>query len=365
MKKGMRVWMGRVVFCLAGLMVSVNGATAAEERSRELLKEATPIQVLFGGLELTIEGLIEVEAGYEKNNYDDAEDEDESSSDFSLATIELGLDVRANDYVSGRILFLYEEEPDAEIEVDEGYIGIGKDGFPLYLTFGRQYIPFGYFESHFISDPLTLELGETRETSLVAGYENDMINLFIGFFNGDVDEAGEDDNHIDNYLAGVVVTVPEMPFGHLVFGGTYLSNLAESDSLSEEIATEDGAIIEKVPGYSVFASLAVNEKILVEGEILGAVDEFVVGELSFDGGESCKPEAWNVELAYLLTDSLQFALRYGGSSDGGDFLPETLYGGCLSYKVLKNTFLALEFLAGEFENQDEITIATAQLAVTF
>lgn len=35
---------------------------------------------------------------------------------------------------------------------------------------GRQYIPFGNFDSHFVTDPLTLLLGETNEGALVGGY---------------------------------------------------------------------------------------------------------------------------------------------------------------------------------------------------
>jgi len=35
------------------------------------------------------------------------------------------------------------------------------------LTAGQLYVPFGAFETGLISDPLTLEIGETRESTVL------------------------------------------------------------------------------------------------------------------------------------------------------------------------------------------------------
>ncbi len=351
--KSVAWWGIRVIFSFMNLML-ISGA------------EAQNFNTGVFGMEITVGGCVEAEAGYEKINYDDPGVTNEESSDISLATVELGLDVKVNPHVCGHVLFLYEEAPDADIEVDEGLVlFFGDEEYPLYLSFGRQYVPFGKFESHFISDPLTLELGETRETAVVAGYENALVNVFLGAFNGDVNETENVDDHIDDYVAGLTLTFTKVEFGTIAIGVSHIGNIAESDALTEEVATVDGTVEDKVPGYSTFVSMTVREKLFFEAEFLGAGRDFKAGELSFDSGKSYKPAAWNVELAYLLTEALEIAVRYGGSGDGGDFLPEVLYGGCLSLSVLENTRLAFEFQGGEYENHDDVISAVAQLAVAF
>jgi hypothetical protein len=72
-------------------------------------------------------------------------------------------------------------------------------------------------------------LGETNDGAAVAGYRfgGEMIDLSVGAFNGDIDEAGED-NHIDSFVAAVTV----QPLAFLMAGISYTSNLAASDSFS-------------------------------------------------------------------------------------------------------------------------------------
>ena len=141
---------------------------------------------------ISISGLLEAEAGYEKYNPDAAGESSEESSDIVLSTFELGLDVDFIDHVGGHVLVLWEEDDSEAIDLDEGYISLtGTEEMPLYLHAGKQYIPFGNMDTYFISDPLPLELGETRESALLAGYHKGLCNVFCGGFNGDVDKIGK------------------------------------------------------------------------------------------------------------------------------------------------------------------------------
>ena len=118
-----------------------------------------------------------------------------------LATMELGIDAEVNEYVSGHVLFLWEEDDTEPIDLDEGFITLsGGDACPGYFSVGKMYVPFGNFESNMVSDPLTLEMGETRESALQAGFDVDGFYGSVFAFNGDIDEAGED-SHIDNFGA--------------------------------------------------------------------------------------------------------------------------------------------------------------------
>lgn len=309
---------------------------------------------------ISLSGLVEVEAGYIDVESDDpAVDGDES--DLVLATVELGIDVDFIKHVSGHVLLLWEEDDTEELVVDEGFIRLdGEDVVPLYLQAGKMYVPFGNFDSHFISDPLTLELGETRESAAVIGYANDLFDLAFGVFNGDVDEEGKD-NHLDSFVASAVYTMPEGAVAglELAAGISWISNIADSDALGDEIGDE---ISDQVGGLGAFVTATLNERWTLIAEYVGALDEFEAGELA---DEKLEPKTWNFELGCAVTDALTVAARYEGGDDLGELLPDSQYGVVASYGLFENTTLALEYLHGEFENDDEQDLVTAQLAFEF
>jgi len=308
---------------------------------------------------------IEVEASYEDYNFHDPSVRDTDTSDLVLATVEIGFDVDIAKHVKASLFFLYEED-DTEFDVDQGIITIdGADVVPLHVDLGKMYVPFGRFESHFIRDPLTLELGETNESAAVGGFRNDWLELSLGVFNGDVDETGKgSSNHIDDYLASAVFTLPEktVPNLDLTAGISGISNIADSDALQEEATA---TIKNHIGGFNTFIVASLLDKYFFNAEYLGAIDDFEANELSFDGGKSYRPEAWTIELACGVTDSLNLAVCYEGSNDCGDFLPKKQFGGVVSYDLFENTSVALEYLYGKFENKDTRHLMTTMLAIEF
>ena len=308
---------------------------------------------------------IEVEASYEDYNFHDPSVRDTDTSDLVLATVEIGFDVDIAKHVKASLFFLYEED-DTEFDVDQGIITIdGADVVPLYVDLGKMYVPFGRFESHFIRDPLTLELGETNESAAVGGFRNDWLELSLGVFNGDVDETGKgSSNHIDDYLASAVFTLPEktVPNLDLTAGISGISNIADSDALQEEATA---TIKNHIGGFNTFIVASLLDKYFFNAEYLGAIDDFEANELSFDGGKSYRPEVWTIELACGITDNLNLAVCYEGSNDCGDFLPKKQFGGVVGYDLFKHTSVALEYLYCKFENKDTRHLMTTQLAIGF
>lgn len=235
------------------------------------------------------------------------------------------------------------------------------------MNVGKMYVPFGRFESHLISDPLTLELGETRESALAGGLGIDWLELSIGVFNGDIDKTGSD-NHIESFVGGALFTLPEdkiSGFG-LDAGACYISNIADSNGL-QDVGTGVSAatVSDHVGGFSVFVSASFMDKFFFDAEYLGATGKFEAGEFGFDGGEEFNPKTWNVELAFAPFECLEIAGRYGGSGDCDNFLPQMQYGAAAVYDLFENTSLALEYLYGEFENDDKSSLITSQLAIEF
>jgi len=122
-------------------------------------------------------GLVEVEA-----NYQDTEGA-ESTTDLTLATFELGVEARVNPWLSAYGVLLYEQgESDDRFIVDEAYIRMKSDSSPIFAEVGRFTQSFGRFESGMISDPMTLELGETKHhASVKAGYEQEGLLASLPF----------------------------------------------------------------------------------------------------------------------------------------------------------------------------------------
>jgi hypothetical protein len=321
---------------------------------------------------ISVSGLLEAAAGYEKFELAAADESSDESSDIALSTFELGLDADFTDHVGGHVLVLWEEDDTEPINLDEGYISLtGTEQFPVYLHAGKQYIPFGTPETYFISDPLPLELGETRESAVLAGYHEGMYNVFCGGFNGDVNKNGKND-HINSFFAGADFSLPENDDRnyHLTAGVSYLSNIADSDGLSEinDIADEgnpDG-INDYVGGISAYLYVELMHSIYCTAECVCAFDDFNAGELNIgDGSKKRRPGAWNFEIAYVMPSDIGFGVKYEGANDCNDFLPENRYGGIVFCSPFEKTYLGLEYLYQEFDNEDKSEVVTAQLAFEF
>jgi len=321
---------------------------------------------------ITICGLVEAEAGYEKTNPSATGETCDRSSDIVLSTVELGLDAEFCNHVAGHALVLWEEDDTEPVDLDEGYISLtGTDAVPLYLHAGKQYIPFGSMDTFFISDPFTLELGETRESAVLAGYHSGMCNAFCGVFKGDVVKNGKEEQ-INAYFAGADFSLPEDDdrVVNMTIGVSYLSSLADSDVLSEaNDLDEDGnpdGIRDYVGGVSAFLCLEMLHSISCNAECVCAIDKFKAGELSFaDEDEKLRPCAWNVEVVFTTPSNIGFGVKYEGTDDCGNLLPETRYGGIFFCSPFDNTSFGLECLHQTYDNDDESDVVTAQLAFEF
>lgn len=306
---------------------------------------------------VSLGGLVEVEASYE---YNDVNAPHEISSDAVLATVELGFDADIHEKVKGHVLLLWEEDDTDPIDMDEGTITVDLIG-GLSFTGGKFYIPFGVFNSHFISDPLVLELGETNESAVQLSYGNDFFEASIGIFNGHLEEAGSDDV-LEDWFASIAVT----PLEGFEIGAYYTSDLSDSDLMTDTVfdgVSEIGTTIGGFGGY-LSASLGL---VTLEAEYIGAAESFDVADIALMPEPiGDKPRAFNVELALSVNDKLEVVAKWEGSRDFTTLLPEVQYGVAASYGLYENVTVALEYLHGEF-NDEGITrdLVTAQLAVEF
>ena len=330
-----------------------------------------------------ISGLIEVEGYASSRGSGDHRD----SSDITLATVELGIDAQINEWVSGHLLFLYEEDDTEDVTVDEGTITFGNtERFPLYLTVGKMYVPFGNFESNMIQDPLTLELGETRESAAQIGFESAGFYGSVYVFNGDVGETN-DNNKVDNYGANIGFAFEQDQLSFDI-GCDYINNITDSDVLTDNLDEVAAAGRDEIDDYvsGLAAHLIMNMgPFQFIGEYVGAIDDYNANEMN-TRGKKANPESWNFEAAFtqeILGKETTFALAYQGTNDcvfvdytPGSFddylaLPEDRYMGVIGINILKNTMLKLEYMHDEdYSESDGGTNAqndtvSAQVAIVF
>lgn len=332
---------------------------AVEERQAELYhtleeKKAAGLATLLDG-HLTLSGLIEVEAGYQRSRLRDGGSAE--ASDLTLATAQLGLGAKATENLGATLALLYEEADDARIEVDEATIDLAHG--PWQARVGRQYLPFGVFRSHFISDPLTLELGETRETALRGGFHHDHFALEAFVFNGDAERADKD-SQIRDFGASLSLT----PFEGLQLATSYLSDLADSDS---ELV--GNAFSRRVGAWSA-SGVASFGPLELSGEYLGALEAFAAADLDTTGDSSGdRPRAWNLEAAWYFLENLELAARLEGSDEFAG-QPKHQYGLGSSWGFHQQATLAVEYLHGRFDEAfgdgaKSRDLATIQLALAF
>lgn len=317
-----------VALAVMGLSASAMADAAFEQKVEERLAKLEKQQSTKSGSALgesvEFSGVVEIEAALGEG-YDD-----ESYSDLSVATVELGIAAAINDKVDAEIVLLY-EEGETELDVDVATLSFEDLIGPVNLLIGKQYLPFGRFETALVNDTLILEISETNKTAALFGLEQDGFSAGFYLFDGSVDR----ENHVENY--GFTTSFGQENFK---VGFDYISALSESDAISDGfnpqlLDSDDGA-------YSLSGSLDV-DAITIVAELMSAIDDI---ELVGNAGEF-QPQAIQVEVDFaadLGGKEYTFGFALQETDDAVALgLPESRlsFGG--STTVYENVTLAVEY----------------------
>ncbi|MBK5940234.1 LbtU family siderophore porin [Halochromatium roseum] len=363
----------------------LEGAPQRVERLEETLELKRDAGTGRGGWfeHIEIGGLIEVEGVY-VDPY-----EGSSESDLVLATVELGIAAQVTDWVEAMASLLYEED-ETDLEVDLAMITIANpDVTPVFFTAGQFYVPFGAYETNLVSDPLTLEIGESRETAAQLGFVYQGFSGSAYAFNGDNKVKG--DNHIDSWGANLAFAQEREDLTWTI-GAGYINDLGDSDSLQDSVADNRAALqleiaelrpeeaeqfsldpTERTGGWTANLGLVYRNVNLI-GEYLSASGRFDPDSLSFKG-KGAEPAAWNIELGYsfeVFGKESVAAVAYQGTSEAVNLeLPETRWAVGWSIGLFDGTALSFEYAHDkDYSTRDGGTgnnanAFVAQLAVEF
>jgi hypothetical protein len=336
---------------------------------------------------VSIGGLIEVGAAYQGIKNRDGTDEDDS--DIDLTTVEIGVEVKVNEWVNAQTVFLYEDpfgnnpEDESDVTLDVGTVTIGNcDEFPFSLTAGKMYVPFGAILTHLPDDPLveqpmTLLFGETSEKAVLLGYQQNGFNVSGYVFNGDMDEYGSD-NTIGDFGFDITYTAPEGNILELLTGVSYMSDIAESDGLSDYITSDDHPIgpleyiDDPVDGFAAYLHLGINE-IFFDAEYMTALSEFDPTEIALGGDNGARPSVLNIETGYNWNwgKNLEIVLKYEGSHETGALgYPHRRYGIGFNQEIMDSLTGSVAYFRDRFhsddaQGRDDRDILCSQISVEF
>lgn len=306
---------------------------------------------------IEVGALIEIEAGYSRPYVGDAE------SDIIIATFAPYITSKLNAWISVQGALLYEQDS-TNFEVDIAIITIANaDKTPVYSIIGQTYMPFGNYDTNMLSNPLTLEICETRETGIQLGAATFGVTGTAYIFGG---ESG-DNQELDGFGAFLGYNT-EFENGALGIGLGYLNNLGESDALQDSLVDSG-----KVSGSAFNARLDIGS-INIIGEYAAANDSFNMADYDEEGG-SARPSAFNLEAGYSFTTAgkeSMIAVAYQGSRQAAAIdLSKSRALATYSVKLIRNTGLLVEYACDTDYAIDEggtgktASALVAQLAVVF
>jgi hypothetical protein len=392
---------------LIELEKKVEKQQASIEETKKNQKEIKEASEMLKTLKehISVNGVVEVETNF--TGIDNKNKAGNSSSDITLATAELDIEAKLHKYATANMVLLWEEDDTEPVDIDEGYITLGNaDFFPLYLKAGRMYVPFGNFETNFVSDPLTLELGEIQESAYQFGAFYKGIDLSVYFFNPDINENNDSNEDIikswgatlslefgpaayrepgseahETYNNHLINILPEETSAFIQI--SYLNNIADTNDFKD--AFDDNGWIKSVKDYvSGFHAFLMAE---VYGfnfiaEYLGATEDFDKTDFG-NIGKKFQPKTWNFELGYTFPyyreKEMTVAVKYEGSDDAAFIDPELFmekqYGIAISANLFSNekwgtdVNLNIEYLHGEADDDivkiDSKDSVTVQLQAEF
>ncbi len=287
-----------------------------------------------------------------------------SQSNINLSAAKLDFLADINPYVLAFMTFAYDSTPAANgsriansrLFLDNGFITIGNlNTFPVYLTVGQVFAPFGRYNSLMISDPLPELIGETSGRGLILGYQHrGLSGLYASIFvmqgqttirgnSGRISQGGADLGF--DLAVGKFTTET---------GVSYLANMADADGMQSTGGAGFGgfgatALTERlrhrVPAVAAYF-LILYGHFTVLGQYITPTTSFSRQNLTFND-EGARPRAMHIEAAYTFPcfgDNCSIAGGYGESWQAlGINLPRQRYMLTFSDEIMRSTVISFEY----------------------
>jgi hypothetical protein len=231
----------------------------------------------------------------------------------TLGIGELGVIVKPNDKVNVMTSWIYEGKVDAAdadktpFENDEAYVQFhALPDEKLDIIAGKQYLPFGKFDSAMITDPLTLQMGETRkDKALVVSSKQGKFSGKVYGFDSDSSNIADGKKFGTGYGAGV-------GFDGKVFGKPFAAGVDYISNIAEAGGFADGDVSRKIPAVT-YHSTSKWGRVTFNSETMAALKALEPGDLGGNVATSEKPAASRSEVAFDLHNDRTIAATWNAT----------------------------------------------------
>lgn len=305
---------------------------------------------------------------------------------IDINSVELGLTASPMKHVDANIVWLREEglddgAPGDGFAVDQAYATIAGnnrvladrderndfDASPYYVKAGKMYSPFGtrmeYHTFDVVSEPQTLALAETLESSVLVGYTPaNSLNMYAGIFSGDgadSESGSAEDADIDDYVVGFDYS---QDLG--TFSVQWTNNINNSIALTNEL----GSGADANGGLSLYGRLN-RGPVTLQLAHVRATESYDRGTLA-----DSEPSATTVELTYsgittFRDRPIAGTLVYEQTDEWVDH-PDDIYGAVIDVPVTKGVTGSLEYISRDYDRAfssrlDDENLISFQLSVGF
>jgi hypothetical protein len=334
-----------------------------------------------------LSGLLEGEYRWIKSS--DVSDKDaDAASDLYVRRLELGIEAELTDWIKANAVLNSEfigdsvNEGDELITVDEAVINLRQEDVPVYLVLGKRVQPFGVFENHLVTDPMTQDAYEAKRVGLTLGATGPIgLDLSATLYKGEeqmdhlVDSglfeaarAGDPGNDVGSYIVSASISPVE---DSLTLFGSYLSEPGRGDRNE----TANFGLSAAVPGIRDLRLDAEYMKALKREKFDGLEEAFKEGVYSVtasyvinNGERREEPGGATLaeRLAHILEEPLELAFRYERFDDDGlaektsSWSVKNRYSVGASYPFFKDedkglaAYVAAEYRYTDFRLHDDV-----------
>lgn len=316
----------------------------------------TPALAVEVSDQLELSGEFKAIYGHYKQQEDDGSGNITTNTQKGVATQAATLEavIKPNDKFDITTSLLYEEEVNETVtplEFDQAFVTVhALPDEKLDISVGKQYLPFGKFETGMIHDPVTLDFGEGwSDETVIASSKHGNITTHVYGFNGQSEQKG-------NYGVGVNYANEEQ--GRSV-GIDYLANLSAPDNFAGVNNANNS-----VPGIALHGSARINDKVTLFGE-------HIFANKKFDNGVDApvKPSTTHIEAQVDLGKDRMVAVSWESSKDAEnsyfDGLPKRAYGVTYNQPLYKDLHGAVEVKQSKDYDGLKTDALTAQLSYAF
>jgi len=222
---------------------------------------------------------------------------------------------------------------DEKITVDQAIITLQKEKFPFYLVMGKRTQPFGVFENHLVTDPMTQDAYETKKVGVTAGYTGPLgLDISATVYKGEtqmdhlvasglfeVTRTGTTTDDVNSYILSASISPVK---DHLKF---FLGYLSEPGRGSRNNTASLGVSI-GIPGLKNFRLDSEYMKALKRERYTGFTEAFKEGVFSVTGSyvfntrerhEKIGGAELKEQKEHVSEEPIELALRFEHFDDDG------------------------------------------------